>query len=115
MSLLGLRYAKASDPDNWFTIDEETAEIKLNKKPDRESPFVVDGAYVAEIVAISKGTPANTTPFSNLVLTAFPPTCQHCLPVSSAKWSRKRLIYRLYVYELDGSHNGRVAQANCET
>lgn len=48
-------YAKALDPDNWFVIDEETAEIKLNKKPDRESPFLVNGTYYANILAISKG------------------------------------------------------------
>lgn len=48
-------YAKAYDPDNWFTVDEETAEIKLNKQPDRESPFLVNGTYIAKILAISKG------------------------------------------------------------
>lgn len=55
----GRRYAKAFDPDNWFTIDEDTAAIKLNKRPDRESPLVVNGSYVAKIVAIAKGTTAN--------------------------------------------------------
>lgn len=48
-------YAKAFDPDNWFAIDEETAEIKLNKVPDRESPFLVNGTYIAKILAITKG------------------------------------------------------------
>uniref|UniRef100_A0A3Q3WGM9 Cadherin domain-containing protein n=1 Tax=Mola mola TaxID=94237 RepID=A0A3Q3WGM9_MOLML len=38
-----VRYAKGSDPDNWLTIDPETAEIKLNKIPDRESKFLVNG------------------------------------------------------------------------
>lgn len=51
-------YAKAYDPDNWFTIDEETAEIKLNKQPDRESPFLVNGTYIAKILAMTNG---NTT------------------------------------------------------
>ncbi|XP_054646035.1 desmoglein-2.1-like [Dunckerocampus dactyliophorus] len=53
-------YAKAYDPDNWFTVDEETAEIKLNKAPDRESPFVVNGTYIAKILAISKDKPPKT-------------------------------------------------------
>ncbi|XP_047443775.1 desmoglein-2-like [Mugil cephalus] len=53
-------YAKAYDPDNWFTIDEETAEIKLNKVPDRESPFLVNGTYIAKILAISKDLPSKT-------------------------------------------------------
>lgn len=52
---LNSSYAKAYDPDNWFTIDEETAEIKLNKKPDRESPFLVNGTYIGKLLAISKG------------------------------------------------------------
>ncbi|XP_068175324.1 desmoglein-2.1-like [Antennarius striatus] len=53
-------YAKAFDPDNWFTIDEETAEIKLNKLPDRESPYLVNGTYIAKIVAITRDMPVKT-------------------------------------------------------
>ncbi len=53
--LLCSSYAKAFDPDNWFTIDEETAEIKINKVPDRESSFLVNGTYIAKILAITKG------------------------------------------------------------
>ncbi|XP_068599697.1 desmoglein-2.1 [Brachionichthys hirsutus] len=53
-------YAKAFDPDNWFTIDEETAEIKLTKTPDRESPYLVNGTYVAKILAITKDMPSKT-------------------------------------------------------
>jgi len=58
--LLFSSYAKAYDPDNWFTIDPETAEIKLNKAPDRESPFLVNGTYIAKILAITKGNPFRT-------------------------------------------------------
>uniref|UniRef100_A0A3B4V4L1 Si:ch73-74h11.1 n=1 Tax=Seriola dumerili TaxID=41447 RepID=A0A3B4V4L1_SERDU len=53
-------YAKAYDPDNWFTIDEETAEIKLTKVPDRESPFLVNGTYIAKVLAITKDMPSKT-------------------------------------------------------
>ncbi|XP_024114899.1 desmoglein-2 [Oryzias melastigma] len=53
-------YAKGLDPDNWFTIDEKTAEIKLNKVPDRESPFLVNGVYTAKILAINKDMPPKT-------------------------------------------------------
>ncbi len=49
------RYAKGYDPDNWFSIDADTAEIKLNKVPDRESPFVVNGTYYAKILCITDG------------------------------------------------------------
>lgn len=49
------RYAKGYDPDNWISIDVDTAEIKLNKVPDRESPFVVNGTYYAKIICITDG------------------------------------------------------------
>uniref|UniRef100_I3JLS7 Si:ch73-74h11.1 n=1 Tax=Oreochromis niloticus TaxID=8128 RepID=I3JLS7_ORENI len=53
-------YAKAYDPDNLFTIDEETAEIKLNKIPDRESSYLKNGTYIAKILAITKDMPSKT-------------------------------------------------------
>lgn len=49
------RYAKLHDEDNWLSIDEKTAEIRLNKLPDRESAFLKNGTYYAEIVCISNG------------------------------------------------------------
>ncbi|XP_078543504.1 desmoglein-2 [Lissotriton helveticus] len=55
-----VRYAKESDPDNWFLVDPNTAEIKLAKIPDRESPYVVNGTYVAKILAISDVLPGKT-------------------------------------------------------
>uniref|UniRef100_A0A3Q1FEA0 Desmoglein-2-like n=1 Tax=Acanthochromis polyacanthus TaxID=80966 RepID=A0A3Q1FEA0_9TELE len=55
-----VKYAKGSDPDNWISIDPETAEIRLNKIPDRESPSLVNGTYIAKILAISEDTPAKT-------------------------------------------------------
>ncbi|XP_063056476.1 desmoglein-2-like protein [Engraulis encrasicolus] len=36
-----VRYAVEDDLDDWLIIDETTAEIKLNKLPDPESPFVM--------------------------------------------------------------------------
>ncbi|KAF3835609.1 hypothetical protein F7725_028167 [Dissostichus mawsoni] len=35
-----VRYAKGYDPENWLLIDSETAEIRLQKVPDRESPYL---------------------------------------------------------------------------
>ncbi|XP_070687719.1 desmoglein-2.1-like [Pempheris klunzingeri] len=55
-----VRYAKVSDPDNWLTIDPNTAGIKLNKKPDRESPYLVNGTYVAKVLCITNDMPAET-------------------------------------------------------
>ncbi|XP_052441687.1 desmoglein-2-like [Carassius gibelio] len=48
-----VKYAKGYDPDNWISIDMDTAEIKLNKVPDRESPFVINGTYYAKILCIT--------------------------------------------------------------
>eukprot|EP00064_Thunnus_orientalis_P005390 superscaffoldBa00000525_g5404 len=55
-----VRYAKGSDPGNWLIIDPETAEIKLNKMPDRESPLLVNGTYFAEVLCITEDMPAKT-------------------------------------------------------
>lgn len=49
------RYIKGFDPNNWLTIDPVTAEIKLNKMPDRESPHLVNGTYFAKILCVSEG------------------------------------------------------------
>ncbi|XP_042272827.1 desmoglein-2-like [Thunnus maccoyii] len=55
-----VRYAKGYDPDNWLLIDPDTAEIRLQKAPDRESPFVVNGTYYAEILSLSQDIPSKT-------------------------------------------------------
>uniref|UniRef100_UPI003AABC8CE desmoglein-2.1-like n=1 Tax=Centroberyx gerrardi TaxID=166262 RepID=UPI003AABC8CE len=55
-----VRYAKGYDPDGWLLIDPETAEIRLKKKPDRESPFVVNGTYRAEILCLTQDLPSKT-------------------------------------------------------
>uniref|UniRef100_A0A3Q2SXI9 Desmoglein-2-like n=1 Tax=Fundulus heteroclitus TaxID=8078 RepID=A0A3Q2SXI9_FUNHE len=55
-----VRYAKLKDEDNWFSIDPITAGIKLNKYPDRESKYLVNGRYYAEIICISNDIPSKT-------------------------------------------------------
>lgn len=49
------RYAKIRDDDNWLIIDEKTADIRLNKVPDRESKLLINGTYYAEIICVSNG------------------------------------------------------------
>lgn len=49
------RYAKIRDDDNWLIIDEKTADIRLKKLPDRESKFLVNGTYYAQIICITSG------------------------------------------------------------
>uniref|UniRef100_A0A667Y0G7 Desmoglein 2 n=1 Tax=Myripristis murdjan TaxID=586833 RepID=A0A667Y0G7_9TELE len=55
-----VRYVKGSDPGNWLSIDPETAEIRLNKLPDRESPQLVNGTYFAQVLCISEDMPSKT-------------------------------------------------------
>ncbi|KAG5849882.1 hypothetical protein ANANG_G00076400 [Anguilla anguilla] len=55
-----VRYVKGYDPDNWLVIDEETAEVRLNKLPDRESKHLVNGTYFAKILCISQDMPSKT-------------------------------------------------------
>ncbi|XP_072529913.1 uncharacterized protein [Salminus brasiliensis] len=55
-----VRYAKAYDPDNWLSINEQTSEIKLVKTPDRESAFLVNGTYFAKIICMTQDVPPKT-------------------------------------------------------
>ncbi|XP_057189773.1 desmoglein-2-like protein isoform X2 [Triplophysa rosa] len=55
-----VRYAKKYDVDNWLLIDEKTADIRLNKIPDYESKFLINGTYYVKIICITKDLPAKT-------------------------------------------------------
>uniref|UniRef100_A0A671Y448 Desmoglein 2 n=1 Tax=Sparus aurata TaxID=8175 RepID=A0A671Y448_SPAAU len=55
-----VRYVKLRDSDNWLTIDGKTADIRLNKLPDRESKFLINGTYYAEIICITNDAPSKT-------------------------------------------------------
>ncbi|XP_076000682.1 desmoglein-2-like protein [Genypterus blacodes] len=55
-----VRYAKFRDEDNWIIIDEKTADIRLSKWADRESKYLKNGTYYAEIVCISNDIPEKT-------------------------------------------------------
>ncbi|KAG7214811.1 hypothetical protein INR49_010703, partial [Caranx melampygus] len=55
-----VKYVKIYDMDNWLIIDENTADIKLNKLPDRESKFLVNGTYYAKIICVTKDSPSVT-------------------------------------------------------
>uniref|UniRef100_J3SC32 Desmoglein-2-like n=1 Tax=Crotalus adamanteus TaxID=8729 RepID=J3SC32_CROAD len=55
-----ITYAKGSDFANWLTINAKTAEIKLLKVPDYESPYVINGTYTATILAITTDYPPKT-------------------------------------------------------
>ncbi|KAM9789977.1 desmoglein-2-like protein [Neosynchiropus ocellatus] len=53
-------YAKYRDEDNWLIVDKNTAEIKLNKMPDRESKYLKNGTYYAEIICITQDSTSKT-------------------------------------------------------
>ncbi|KAG9274620.1 cadherin-2-like [Astyanax mexicanus] len=55
-----VRYVKGEDADNWLIIDEKTANIRLNKVPDRESTFLINGTYYAKILCITNDYPIKT-------------------------------------------------------
>lgn len=43
------------DPAAWFSVNSRTAEITLKKIIDRESSYIVNGMYKAELLAITRG------------------------------------------------------------
>ncbi|XP_042317387.1 desmoglein-1-like [Sceloporus undulatus] len=55
-----VRYQMGHDPAAWFNANPTTAEITFSKVIDRESIYVVNGVYKAEILAISKDSPYKT-------------------------------------------------------
>ncbi|XP_061588342.1 desmoglein-2-like protein [Cololabis saira] len=55
-----VRYVKLYDADNWLIIDEKTAEIKLNKLPDRESKYLINGTYYAKIICVTNESPSQS-------------------------------------------------------
>ncbi|KAK1797326.1 hypothetical protein P4O66_008702, partial [Electrophorus voltai] len=55
-----VKYYKGLDVANWLNIDAKTAEIRLNKVPDRESVHLINGTYYAQIICITDEHPSKT-------------------------------------------------------
>ncbi|NXQ80848.1 DSG1A protein, partial [Nyctibius grandis] len=53
-------YSIGRDPGAWFRINQNTGEITLNKVINRESIYVINGQYKAEVLAITRGVPRYT-------------------------------------------------------
>ncbi|KAM9023977.1 desmoglein-4-like [Ara ararauna] len=53
-------YSIGRDPGAWFRINQNTGEITLNKVINRESIYVINGQYRAEVLAITRGVPRYT-------------------------------------------------------
>ncbi|NXV75690.1 DSG1 protein, partial [Atlantisia rogersi] len=48
------RYSIGRDPAAWFRINQNTGEITLNKVINRESIYLINGQYKAEVLAITR-------------------------------------------------------------
>ncbi|XP_071410718.1 desmoglein-2-like isoform X1 [Pithys albifrons albifrons] len=55
-----ITYMKERDPANWITIDPITGEIRLAKKLDYESPYVVNGTYTITMLGVTTDFPRKT-------------------------------------------------------
>ncbi|NXP55678.1 DSG1 protein, partial [Heliornis fulica] len=53
-------YSIGHDPAAWFRINQNTGEITLNKVINRESTYILNGRYMAEVLAITRGVPQYT-------------------------------------------------------
>ncbi|NXK97173.1 DSG1A protein, partial [Formicarius rufipectus] len=53
------RYSIGRDPAAWFRINQNTGEITLNKVINRDSIYVINGQYKAEVLAITRGKKRN--------------------------------------------------------
>ncbi|NXU59667.1 DSG1A protein, partial [Turnix velox] len=53
------RYSIGRDPGAWFKINPNTGQITLNKVISRDSVYVINGQYTAEVLAITRGKKIN--------------------------------------------------------
>ncbi|XP_034411816.1 desmoglein-2-like [Cyclopterus lumpus] len=95
-----VRYAKIKDDDNWLIIDEKTGDIKLNKLPDRESKFLINGTYYAKIISINNDVPAKTaTGTIAIQVEDFNDHCPKLTATSQTKCLEDDVIYATAVDE----------------
>ncbi|KAF7246145.1 Desmoglein-4 [Varanus komodoensis] len=55
-----VRYMMGRDPAAWFQVNPTTGQITFKQVIDRESIYVVDGVYSAELLAITRDSPFMT-------------------------------------------------------
>uniref|UniRef100_A0A673CTP3 Desmoglein-2-like n=1 Tax=Sphaeramia orbicularis TaxID=375764 RepID=A0A673CTP3_9TELE len=93
-----VRYAKIRDNDNWLIIDEKTADIRLSKLPDRESKFLINGTYYAEIICITNEVPSKTaTGTIAIQVEDFNDNCPELIETSPTMCLEDQVIYAVAV------------------
>ncbi|XP_051553435.1 desmoglein-2-like protein [Myxocyprinus asiaticus] len=95
-------YAKGQDIDNWLRVDAHTADIRLNKIPDYESKFVINGTYSAQIICITKDYPAKTA--TGTIAIQVEDFNDHCPILSSASQTLCYKEHVLYITAVDRDH-----------
>ncbi|KAM6349452.1 desmoglein-4-like [Podargus strigoides] len=74
-------YSIGRDPASWFRINQNTGEITLNKVIDRESIYVINGQYRAEVLAITRGAPRYTA--TGTIVLSLQDTNDNCPTINS--------------------------------
>ncbi|PWS22192.1 hypothetical protein DKP78_19675, partial [Enterococcus faecium] len=87
-------------------IDPKTAEIKLNKVPDRESPYLKNGTYLAEVLCLTEDMPAKTA--TGTIAIQVQDFNDHCPELTSRLVTMCSLEEVIYVTakDLDAKPNG---------
>uniref|UniRef100_A0A8C9WH67 Desmoglein-2-like n=1 Tax=Scleropages formosus TaxID=113540 RepID=A0A8C9WH67_SCLFO len=101
-----VRYVKGRDPDNWLKINEKTAEITLNKLPDRESKHLKNGTYYAEIICMTADVPSQTA--TGTVAIMVEDTNDHCpelVQTLQSVCTDKSILY-ITAHDADPEPNG---------
>ncbi|XP_068504748.1 desmoglein-2-like protein isoform X2 [Syngnathus scovelli] len=88
-----VRYVKYRDDDNWLIVNERTAEIRLNKLPDRESKFLINGTYYAQIICISQESSKTATGTIAIQVEDFNDHCPKVTATSQTMCYDQNFIY----------------------
>lgn len=106
LTATNVRYAKILDKDNWLILNEKTAEIRLNKLPDRESEFVINGTYEAKIICITYDVPPQTA--TGTIAIQVKDFNDHCPTLTSTSQTMCRETNEIYVTaeDKDAAPNG---------
>ncbi|XP_019734725.1 desmoglein-2-like isoform X5 [Hippocampus comes] len=88
-----VRYVKFRDDDNWLIVNEKTAEIRLNKLPDRESKFLINGTYYAQIICISEVSSKTATGTIAIQVKDFNDNCPRVTTTSHTMCFGENVIY----------------------